>query len=172
MESIYSDTFSLFTPNQDIENMEYYDSSEYFISKALSNWSIIINKAYESNGSRFSELNIKIWSNVYRQYLSSLIDRDDIILFNGLTTFDQIVTFCNSHHQKILLKYHVFECPHKSIDDIDYIQLDDAHNVCYFNSINKCNENHDITFNNVDSSYYNYLGFINENIPVGIVESI
>ena len=60
----------------------------------------------------------------------------------------------------------------KSIDDIDYIQLDDAHNVCYFNSINKCNENHAIKFNNIDSSYYNYLGFINENIPVGIVESI
>ena len=35
MESIYSDTFSLFTPNQDIENMEYYDASEYNLGTSL-----------------------------------------------------------------------------------------------------------------------------------------
>ena len=52
--------------------------------------------------------------------------------------------------------------------DPDYIELGTEHIISYFKSPSKCNQNHNINFDNIDSSSYNYIGFINEKIPKGV----
>jgi hypothetical protein len=176
MEGIYSDPFldhTLFEIDTEIEKMDYYDNPRYFIRKALTNWDTIINKAYQSIYKKFGEDTniiesknaiIKEWSNRYRIYLIALLEDPTVILYNGLNSLVEIMTFCNSHHQKTLLKTYKFKCPFNS-NDIN--QSSGNHYISFFDSSYKCSHDHNIELINNTSYEYNYIGFITENKPLG-----
>ena len=181
MNGVYSDLFldyDTFEINNEIEKLEYNDNPQYFITKALANWNYIINDTYQLIEKNFNgneniieskNAIIKEWSNRYRIYLTTLLEDPKIILFNGLCNFYEVVSFCNYHHQKRLLKTYKFKCPVK-LENKN--QQFDEHYFIFFESVTKCSYDHDVKLVNNTSLEYNYIGFIGENKPCGDLELV
>ncbi len=145
---------------KEIENIDYFENPKYFIKKALNNWEKIeksVDRIYVSE-----------WIEKYKNYLANLLDYNDVILFNGLSTFKQVVSICNSHHQKKLLKKYRFECNCHNKDF--YKENEYEHYYIYFENPSSCSKGHKIVLRDGDSNSYDYLGFISEIKPAGIIE--
>ena len=164
-----------FEEDMDIENSEYYEYPNYFISKALNNWDTIINDANKLHDD--IKPNSK-WFDVYKSYLESMLRNvDSFFIYNGLKTFDQIVSICNSYHQTKLLRNYSFECPIVETEEIYNPYSDDSetnyklHYAIYNNIDNPnniiCEKSHQVKLLDWTREQYDYIGFIEESKPKG-----
>jgi len=147
-----------FQIDETAEQMEYNENPKYFINKAISNWGAITENT--------DPVLVSEWIPKYKKYLEGLLHVNDLVLFNGLSNFKQVVSICNSYHQKKLLKDWQFEC-NCYVDDI---HDPDDHYYNYMKDPFLCTMFHKIMFNENDAGYYDYVGFISEKKPSGVVE--
>ncbi len=135
-------------------NLEYYEMSGLLIDKALNDWDLILEKALLDVKTHQEGSEIMKSENDYKKYLST--NRDTIFLFNSLSTFKQIVSVCNFHHQYNLLKSSRLMC------------ICDEHNIDMFKPPYICElDNQTLAFESGNSENYDYLGFINNILPCG-----
>jgi hypothetical protein len=148
--------------NEEIEKMDFYENPKYFIKKALENWDKIVENT--------DPIFVSEWVPKYKKYLTNVLNHNDIILFNGLSTFKEVVSVCNSYHQKKLLQKYRFECNCHTKDFYNESGYD--HYYIYFENPYNCSKGNKIVLRGGDSESYDYLGFISEIKPAGTIECL
>jgi hypothetical protein len=136
------------------QNLEYYEMSSLLIDKALKDWDLILEKALLDVKTHQEGSEIMKYETDYKSYLSTY--RDDLFLFNSLSTFTQIISIFNFHHQYNLLKSSSLMC------------ICDEHNIDMFKLPYVCElDNQPLSFEDSKRDNYDYLGFIKNILPCG-----
>lgn len=103
--------------------------------------------------------------------MESLLYVNDLVLFNGLQNFKQVMTICNSYHQKKLLKESQYDCSFYFDDTTNTTNTNsNAHYYNYMNNQFNCSIGHKVIFSEHDAGFYDYLGFISEEKPAGRID--
>ena len=135
-------------------NLEYYEMSSLLIDKALKDWDLILEKALLDVKTHQEGSEIMKYENDYKTYLSTY--RDDLFLFNSLSTFTQIISICNFHHQYNLLK------------SVSLMCVCDEHHLNPLTTPYICElDNQPLSFEDSKRDNYDYLGFIKNILPCG-----
>jgi hypothetical protein len=158
-----------FEEDIDMENSEYYEYPNYFISKALYNWDNIIDNVNKLADDQRPDSK---WFNIYKSYLGSMLQNvDSFVIYNGLQTFHQIVSICNSYHQTRLLRDYLFACPIVETEENYNPYTDDSETITkwhywvYNNTL--CEKYHQVKLLDWTREQYDYIGFIEESTPKG-----